>query len=464
MKVSKVNALVKNIQYAQDHIDQEALTPFYKKKILNIFESMLDLIRQLATNSSNSSIAPSQDPNRKKKKKKRNKKNRKPGGQKGHTGNCLKKIENPDQIEEIKIDRKMIPPGNYKSDGFESRQVFDLEIKIHVTEYRAEVLVNEKNERFVAEFPKGVTQPTQYGNQVKATSVYMSQFQLIPLARVHDYLSDQMGLPVAKGSISNWNYAIYKKLEFFEIWAKNKLIHSYLNNVDETGININGKKHWLHCVGNEEVTLFHADTNRGKKGMNRMGVLPYYKGILVHDHWKSYFYYQCKHVLCNAHHLRELESAVELYNQKWAKKMQLLLIKMNVAVDKAGGAVSKKRAKAFQKSYRKIIADGEIECPINEKERAQTKPRNLLTRLRDFELETLRFLGDKSVPFTNNQGENDLRMTKVQQKISGCFRSFFGAKIFARIRSYLLTCMKNGVSPTEALKLVFEDKFPDFMK
>lgn len=136
----------------------------------------------------------------------------------------------------------MIPPGNYKSDGFESRQVFDLEIKIHVTEYRAEVLVNEKNERFVAEFPKGVTQPTQYGNQVKATSVYMSQFQLIPLARVHDYLSDQMGLPVAKGSISNWNYAIYKKLEFFEIWAKNKLIHSYLNNVDETGININGKK------------------------------------------------------------------------------------------------------------------------------------------------------------------------------------------------------------------------------
>ena len=95
---------------------------------------------------------------------------------KDNTGNCFKKIENPDQIEEIKIDPKMIPPGNYKSDGFESRQVFDLEIKIHVTEYRAEVLVNEKNERFVAEFPKGVTQPTQYGNQVKATSVYMSQF------------------------------------------------------------------------------------------------------------------------------------------------------------------------------------------------------------------------------------------------------------------------------------------------
>ena len=69
------------------------------------------------------------------------------------------------------------------------------------------------------------------------------------------------------------------------------------------------------------MTLFHADTNRGKKGMNRMGVLPYYKGILVHDHWKSYFYYQCKHVLCNAHYLRELESAAELYNQKWTKKM-----------------------------------------------------------------------------------------------------------------------------------------------
>ena len=161
---------------------------------------------------------------------------------KDNTGNCFKKIENPDQIEEIKIDRKMIPPGNYKSDRFESGQVFDLEIKIHVTEYRAEILVNEKNERFLAEFPKGVTQPIQYENQVKATSVYMFH-QLIPLVRVHNYLSEQMGPPVAKRSISNWNHAIYEKFEFFEIWTKNKLIYFYINNVDETGINIIVKKH-----------------------------------------------------------------------------------------------------------------------------------------------------------------------------------------------------------------------------
>ena len=224
------------------------------------------------------------------------------------------------------------------------------------------------------------------------------------------------------------------------------------------------KRVWLHSVSNEKVTLFHPDEKRGQEAMDRMGVLPSFLGVLMHDHWKPYFGYECIHALCNAHHLRELEACVEIDGQKCAKKMQDLLIVMRDRVEKGGGSVSKSRAIMFRKAYRKLLKRAELECPHNPLQRAQAKSRNLLVRLRDFETETLRFLEEANIPFTNNQGENDIRMTKVQQKISGCFRSMDGAKVFCRIRSYLSTCRKNGIGPSEALKQLFDGKSPSFMK
>ena len=196
--------------------------------------------------------------------------------------------------------------------------------------------------------------------------------------------------------------------------------------------------------------------------MDRMGILPHFKGILVHDHWKAYFRYKCKHALCNSHHLRELEAAIE-DGQKWAKQMQDLLIDMKTVLENEGSALSKVKIKYFLKKYRKLIRRAEKQCPLNKEMRAQSKSRNLLERLRDFETETLRFLGDFNVPFTNNLGENDIRMTKVQQKISGCFRSMRGARIFCRIRSYLSTCRKRGIGPSDALRMIFEGKLPAFI-
>jgi transposase len=370
-------------------------------------------------------------------------------------------------VEEIEIDRRTLPPGRYESQGhgFEARQVFDFEVTLTVTEYRSEVLVNEQGVEFVAEFPDGVTEPAQYGNQVKANSVYMSQFQLVPLARVEDHFRDQIGLPVSKGSVSNWNVAAYNKLDWFDSWARAELVASKIcNHVDETGINVGGKRHWLHSVSNEKVTLFHPDERRGIEAMERMNILPYFHGILMHDHWKAYFNYECSHALCNAHHLRELQAAIDFDQQDWAEGMQCLLIEMRDAVDAAGGSLSKIRADEYRDRYRRVLRNADKECPRNQKTRAQTKTRNLIERLRDFETETLRFLEDPLVPFTNNRGENDIRMTKVQQKISGCFRSIEGAKVFCRIRSYLSTCRKNGIGPSEALKLLFDGDRPSFMK
>lgn len=430
------------------------------------------LVNRLGKNSRNSHKPPSQDPNRERKKKASGDKKRKPGGQHGHEGCTLEKTDKPDAVENIAVDRRTIPSGRkYREAGYESRQVVDVKIRVHVTEYRAEILEDETGNRYVAKFPDFVTKAVQYGSGVKSQSVYMSQFQLVPLLRVQDYFVDQMGLPLSKGSVGNFNQEAYERLEFFEEWAKEKLLASALNHADETGINIDGEKAWLHDLSNGKVTLYHADEKRGKEAMDRMGVLPYYYGRLCHDHWKAYYRYEgIVHVLCNAHHLRELERVIEEDGQKWAKALQELLLEMNKAVDEAGGVLSEIKIARYQEKYRAILRAGEKECPLSPPKEAgkrgrqkKSKTRNLLERLRDFEADTLRFMSEAIVPFTNNQGENDLRMTKVQQKISGCFRSMEGAKIFCRIRSFLSTCRKNNTSPADALRDIFQGKRPAFM-
>lgn len=420
-------------------------------------------------NSNNSSLPPAMDPNRSRKRRSQSKgEKRKPGGQKGHKGSTLKRVDQPDTIEDIQIDRRTVPQGFYKTIGWEERQVFDILISLHVTEYRAEIIENEQGDQYVATFPENVTQAAQYGNSTKASSVYLSQFQLIPLERVRNYFEDQAGIRISKGSIAHFNTEASNKLDKFEDWAKAQLIASPLAHADETGINVGGKRRWLHSVSSKSVTLFHADEKRGNEAMDLMGVLPFFSGILCHDHWKPYFRYSCKHSLCNAHHIRELDWSAEIDSQKWAKRMLDLLNEINDEKGKTASLTQQQQI-AFQKSYRTILTQGEVECPIvktTEIKRGRTKKsksRNLLERFRDFEEEILRFMRDPMVPFTNNQSENDIRMTKVQQKISGCFRSMEGARQFCRIRSYLSTCRKNGISPTEALRLLFDGKLPTFM-
>lgn len=332
-------------------------------------------------------------------------------------------MEHPDSIEEILVNIKSLPKGKYHHVGYESRQVFDIEMNLSVTEFRAEIVADEYDVEFTANFPKGVTEIAQYGNTVKANSVYMSQFQLIPLARVENYFADQIGLPVSKGSISNFKILAARKLSWFDEWAVDQLIKAPVLNADETGINISGKGHWLHCLSNEKVTLFHVDAKRGQEAMENMGVLPEFRGILVHDHWKPYFNYDCDHSLCNAHHLRELERAFEQDGQRWAKEMTDLLYLINKTTAEAGGELTPKDIRHFKKEYRKIIKKGNIECPRNSKNRAQTKSRNLLQRMEKFETAVLRFMKDKLVPFTNNRGENDIRMTVIPDMVRAIYCS-----------------------------------------
>lgn len=437
-----------------------------------MFELLVTVIKlltdKLGLNSRNSSKPPSSDPNRKRKKVTGSK--RKSGGQNGHKGNYLQKVKNPDRIETLDLDKKKLPPGQYKHAGYESRQVIDIEISTVVTEYRAEILKDQNGNEYVADFPEGVNRPVQYGNALKAKSVYMSQQQLLPYERLQDYCNDQCGLSISQGTLVNFNTEAFDRLEYFEVLAKKRLIAAGVVNADETGININGERLWLHSASNDLWTLFYPHKNRGVEAMEEMGILKFFKGILCHDHWKPYFSFKCLHALCNAHHLRELERAYEQDGQKWAKKMKRFLLKLKETVEKADGALTDKTAKKYVKRYRAILTKGMSECPVADDSAKpkrgrskRSKARNLLERLINFEGETLRFMTHKQVPFTNNQSENDIRMTKVQQKISGCFRSIEGAKIFCRVRSYLSTCRKHGIKPTKALRILFSNKPPKFL-
>ena len=240
---------------------------------------------------------------------------------------------------------------------------------------------------------------------------------------------------------------------------------------DETSINVNGSRYWLHGLSNGKVALYHADPKRGTEAMDRMGVLPHYQGILCHDHWRPYYRYDCKHALCNAHHQRELLYAFEQDGQKWAKKMGDLLEKIRREVkDSPQGFLSPESIKKYQMKYRKILSDGKRECPLPKKEEGKrgrqkkTKSRNLLERLKDYEDDTLRFMKDPDVPYTNNLSERDIRVAKIHQNISKCFRNRKGAVGFCLRRSYIITARKNGMKATDALRMLSKGETPFFMK
>jgi len=443
------------------------LSPALKSALEVLLLLVSVLLNRITLTSQNSSKPPASDPNRKKGT--RRKSDKPSGGQTSHVGTTLRKVDDPDEIEVITLDRHTLPKGQHTEDGFETRQVFDIDISRLVTEYRAQRLINEKGQRFVAPFPDEVTKAVQYGKGIKAHAVYLSQYQLLPYKRIQAYFADQLAMPISEGSIYHFNRQAYEQLAEFETISKERLLASFCLHVDETGININGKGHWLHSASNGQWTHFFPHAKRGTEAMNAINILPRYHGILCHDHWKPYYQYDCTHSLCNAHHLRELTRAWEQDKQAWADEMKQLLEKMNRAVNGAGGVLPLKEAEHWKDQYRELLNKAKRECPPPDKpdkpKRGRIKrsqARNLLERLIEYEEDVLRFMTPTCVPFTNNAAENAIRMTKVHQKISGCFHSTEGAEIFCRVRGYLSTCRKQGMSVAQAMTLVFEGKLPEF--
>jgi len=399
-----VEAAIRNAKRLLE--EERDLSPALRSALEILLLLVTVLMNRVTLNSTNSSKPPASDLNRKKVS--RQKSDRSSGGQKAHLGTTLRKVTEPDEIEIIQIDRRTLPKGRYREVGFETRQVFDIEISRVVTEYQAQRLENEKGQCFVAQFPEGVTKAVQYGKQLKAHAVYLSQYQLLPYKRIQEYFADQLQMPLSEGSLYNFNQQAFEQLAEFEQISQDRLAQSVCAHADETGINIGGKRHWLHCFSNEAWTHFSAHEKRGTDAMNAVGILPRFQGILCHDHWKPYYRYDCTHALCNAHHLRELTRAFEQDQYAWAHTMKQLLEEINRAVDDACGVLQANESNQYRERYRALLKQAEIECPPPDKppEKVKrgpikrSKARNLLERLIVYESDVLRFMDHAIVPFT----------------------------------------------------------------
>lgn len=433
----------------------------------NILEARVrELEAQVAKNSSNSGKPPSSDGLKKpqKTKSQRGTSGKKPGGQSGRAGKTLEQVPEPDHI--IIHSPEVCGSCNQSLDeikgaSVERRQVFDLpEPKVEVTEHRVESKICPCcGEMSKGSFPETVTAYTQYGERVQALAAYFSHQHFLPFDRLSQMFSDIFGIEISPGTCVNIDRRLYEKLESFEINLKAHLIASQVLHFDETGMRCEKKLHWIHVASSEFATFFGIHAKRGKGAIEAFEILPEFEGTAVHDHWFPYFAYQnVQHGLCNAHHLRELTFVFEHEKEDWAKEMKDFLLKAKQEIEERDDMLSKGRKEALIEEYGGIVLKGLIyhanlpPLPQCKKGKQKQRPgKNLLDRLADHHESVLRFINDSSVPFTNNQAEQDVRMVKLKQKISGGFRKLKGGEIFCRIRSYISTARKQGWRIWDAL-------------
>lgn len=427
---------------------------------------------RLAQDSHNSHRPPSGDSfKRRRTKSLRKATGKKPGGQTGHPGTTLRLVENPDQtiVHPVKRCRHCQQTlAAMAAEAYERRQVVELPPPhIEVTEHRAEIKTCRRcHQSTRADFPADVTRVVQYGPRFKGLAVYLNTHQLLPYERTAEVFMDVFKHPVSPATLVNFNQECFTALAPHDETVKAKIIAAEVTNLDETGVNINGRLHWLHVAATPEVTYYTCHAQRGHEAMDAMGILPNFKGTAVHDHWAAYHRYDCDHALCNVHHLRELTFIHEQDQQVWAKQMMNLLLETKQKVERKKCRFNAPTLRRLKQKYRRIVKNGFAENPLPAAEilpkkrgrRKKSKSRNLVERFALFADEILAFAQNFKVPFDNNQAERDLRMMKVQQKISGCFRSLEGAKVFCRLRGYISTNKKQGRNILEALQNVFNQK------
>jgi len=424
-------------------------------QVRELRRQLQELKDRLALNSRNSSQPPSSDGLAKPAPKSlRPRTGRRPGGQPGHPGHTLQPVEKPDHVKVHRLER--CPCGQCRGVSlhgqpvldYERRQVFDLPpMHLKVTEHRAEIKTCPLSGRAVtAAFPPGVQAPVQYGPHFRGFTLYFFNEQLLPFDRLRQTCLDLFGQPLSLGTLTQTNRRADQRLDPVEAAIQRALIQAPAVNVDESGVRVAGRLQWLHVACTAQLTFYGVHERRGVEAMDALGVLPHCRRWLVHDHWKPYFKYDALHALCNQHLLRELKFLAEEHHEVWAADLSQFLLDWKEDPLTAQG-LDEAQFKRAHARYKRLLRQGRREHPRRRQGQGRTqqgKAANLLDRLEDYDLCVLAFLIDPAVPFTNNQGEQDIRMIKVKQKISGCFRTSEGARVFARIRSYLSTCRKQG--------------------
>lgn len=438
--------------------------------ILRLLARLDALESKARKDSRNSSKPPSSDGLARKTVSLRESSGKPPGGQAGHKGMTLKRVQPTQTIDhplpgQCDRCRSALPPADARV--AECRQVLDVPaVAFDVIEHRTLALKCRCGQLHVSAFPAGVTEMVQYGPKVKALGVHLTQGQMLPYARAAELIQDVYGLSISPGTLVSWVGEASVALQGTTDRIAEHLRHAPLLNADESGLRVAGKLHWLHIAASDTLTWYGVHAKRGLEAMETHGILPKRIGILVHDCWAPYWRLDGSiHALCNAHLLRELVYVKEITGQEWPRSMTDFLLNANKRCEAARQKQRKfstTEIAAFRTIYDAIIAEGEQLNPaanksVNKRGRAkQSIAFNLLRRLRQYADAVLLFISNLTVPFTNNVGERAVRMPKVKQKISGCFRTVVGAKNFCIIRSCLDTLRKQGHGMLNVLQRAFQ--------
>ena len=447
----------------------EARLETFSARVVMLEAENATLRAKLNTNSRNSSKPPSSDgPGVKPHPKSlRTSTGLKPGGQPGHVGHTLRLVDDPNDV-------RVHAPSHCENCGqslegveatrVERRQVVEIPpIKPVVIEHQAQTkLCPACKEETSGQFPAGVEAPVQYGEGVEALGVYLNQVQLLPLERTSEVMAEVFNCPVSEGTLGSFVAECYEQLGETEAAIKGGVEQAAVVHFDETGMNVSAKTNWLHVASTAALTYYAGQKKRGREALDAIGILPKFLGTAVHDGLTSYWrYLTCQHALCNAHHLRELTFVEEQLEQDWAKEAKELLLEIKQAVAEAVArgheALSAEVRQRFGSRYDAILEKGLKANPPPEPTGKRGRPKrgkagSLVDRLREHKGATLAFMEDFAVPFDNNQAERALRMPKLHNKISGCFRTDNGLSLFCRIRGYTSTLRKQGVPILPALR------------
>jgi len=463
-------------------VDREALNQFSKDELIALLLAqearIAELERRLGVNSSNSGKPPSSDGLKKPPRVSslREPSGKKTGGQKGHPGETLCRVEKPDATMDHYPETCAAcgePLTAAMATGHLARQVFDLPEPrpLIVTEHRAHACCCAAcGTQTRGAFPAGVTAPVQYGTRIAAFVLYLLHYQLLPEKRLAVLMTDLFGVKLVTATIARISNDCAERFHGFVDALRDQVAAAPVKHMDETGFRIGGKTQWLHIASTAWLTFYRTAAKRGS-------LLANVTGIVVHDHWKPYYTMTgVVHALCNAHHLRELKALIEIEKEDWAAKMQRLLRRACHAANLArerGVPLKPGLIALIERCYDGILANGlafhEAQPTLAKAKRRGRQPRrvghNLLLRLSSRKQDVLRFLTDPSVPFTNNLAERDGRMMKLRQKISGGFRAENGAKDFAVIRSVLSTARKQGWNmlrtlTSEPVRLIADIRVP----
>jgi transposase len=439
-----------------------------------------ELSRRLGLDSTNSSKPPSSDglkrtrrTARSPERERRKWLGRKPGKQKGAPGHHLAQTARPDRVVELlpahcgHCGRWLVE--NSGEVGMEKRQVMDLPPPpgLETTEYRAiKLRCVDCGQVTKATFPEWAKGPVQYGPRLHAMANYLAVRQHTPYERMAEQIHDIYGADVSVGALAAMVARGGRRVQPAVEAIKRQLQAAAVAHLDETGAHVNGKLRWVHGTATKHLTLLGIDDHRGTEGIKALGVMEEFTGVAIHDAWSSYWGAALEkvrgHGLCNAHHLRELVAVTELDGQRWSRRMTNLLLEMlamrNAAMEADRSQLQPELVAEFERRYDRVIGEGWRENPRRPGKQQLSKAANLLRRLDEHRTEVLRFILDFAVPFTNNEIERDLRMTKLHEKISGGWRSMDGARAFLSVRSYLATARKQGQGMLEVLTAAFEGR------